>query len=856
MKNNRFILDLFIGEMRSNTNVLTSAFEKSSDCLVLENVARSLKSSAKLVGFAELSNLFEKLEALFASKMLLSKKDANAVSAVEIFQKLATFNSDEFAKNLEQFSAQINKIVAEGFSGEKSLSAKTDSSDDGDFERIEIEPSMKELFVLDVSTQVERISNTLIELENDFSSTAKLEVLMRASHSIKGAARAVGIDSIVELTHQMEDCFSAALKGKIFITEQSVDVFFLCADFILKLCAESFAKINISEKNRLVSLLRSVEQAKLTSESINEKSKSDVLLQNFEDKTDKSYVRISTENINSIMALVAENLIENRKLDDYKAELSLAKQEYDVVLNKLEESINILNSSETSSILPRLEKISSALREQVAVLRSTIDGFGEYAQKNVLLSTNLYKEVLGSRMRPFSDLAQRFPKMVRAFSKSVEKKVSFEISGASVPIDRDILEKLDAPVMHILRNACDHGIELPQERVEVGKKSSGKIVMKASHSSGMFLLSITDDGRGIDVEKVKEKILARNLVSAEILSQMQEDEIFEFLFLPSFTTKETVSEISGRGVGLDVVQTMLREVGGSVSVASEIGKGSTFTLKLPITRSVLKSLLVSINSQPYAFALSSVSRTLRIKNTEIKTDKNGRYFVSEKKRINFVDSAKVLGFGESVFTNEYLYVVVVAGRGKFWGFVVDDIPSETELAVRSLNTSLGKIPCVSAAALSPDGLPILILEIDDLLIYATRMQNQKSMPVAMLKKSEEKKKRILVVDDSPTVRATQRKILENAGFEVDTAFDGVDGWNLVRLANYDIVVSDIDMPRMTGFELTAKIRKIYKKLPIVIVSYKDRPEDAQKGKEVGANAYLTKSSFQDDTLISTIKKLL
>ena len=226
MKNNRFILDLFIGEMRSNTNVLTSAFEKSSDCLVLENVARSLKSSAKLVGFAELSNLFEKLEALFASKMLLSKKDANAVSSVEIFQKLATFNSDEFAKNLEQFSAQINKIVAEGFSGEKSLSAKTDSSDDGDFERIEIEPSMKELFVLDVSTQVERISNTLIELENDFSSTAKLEVLMRASHSIKGAARAVGIDSIVELTHQMEDCFSAALKGKIFITEQSVDVFF------------------------------------------------------------------------------------------------------------------------------------------------------------------------------------------------------------------------------------------------------------------------------------------------------------------------------------------------------------------------------------------------------------------------------------------------------------------------------------------------------------------------------------------------------------------------------------------------------------------------------------------------------
>ena len=595
MKNNRFIVDLFIGEMRSNVDALTSAFDVLADCSNLENVARSLKSSAKLVGFVELALLFEKLEFLFASKQVFDKDDSNAKLAIEIFKKLAMSNADELSKNVDAVSLQINKIVANGFVGKKSVSGNSDENEDGDFEKVEIEQSMKELFVLDVSTQVELISNTLVELENDFSSTAKLEVLMRASHSIKGAARAVGIDSIVELTHQMEDCFSAALQGKIFITEQSIDVFFSCADFILKLCAISFEKIDIRQKNRLQSLLNDVAEAKLSSKTQTDTSKPTFVSTAIQDKTDKAYVRISTANINSIMALVAENLIENRKLDAYKAELMFVKQEYDVVLNKLEESINILNSSETASILPRLEKISATLREQVAVLRATTDGFGEYARKNVQLSTRLYKEVLGSRMRPFSDLAQKFPKMVRTFSKSVLKKVSFEISGATVAIDRDILEKLDAPLMHILRNACDHGIENPEERLKNGKSQTGKIIMKASHSSGMFLLSISDDGRGIDIEKVKEKILSRNLVSSEILAQMQEDEIFEFLFLPSFTTKDVVTEFSGRGVGLDVVQTMLREVGGSVSVSSKLGQGSTFTLKLPVTRSVLKSLFVSID---------------------------------------------------------------------------------------------------------------------------------------------------------------------------------------------------------------------------------------------------------------------
>ncbi len=856
MKTDRFVLDLFLGELRSNSAIIKDALGKDVDCSILENVVRSLRSSAKLVGFVELAALFGALENFFSSKNLFSDEDKNARECVGILDELSSCSPENIEEKVEALRAKINACASSGFTGRTVQdNIRAVELDDAQFERPEIDASMKELFILEAKTQVELISNTLVELEGDFSSKSKLEALMRASHSIKGASRAVGLDSIVELTHQMENCFSAALSGKISIREKSLDVFFQCADFILDLCKNGFSRIEKSIKNSLLEELKAVEQAKVSVVS-NPVEPSPTVRENIPSKpqiSETSYVRISIDNINSIMALAAESLIENRKFDVFKDELSSIKSEFAHISNGLERLINILNSSCTDkSILTRLELASASLREQNAQVRKTLEVFSDYTRKNTLLASRLYKEVLESRMRPFSDLAQRFPKMVRSYSKSLSKKISFEIFGASTLIDRDLLERLDAPISHILRNCCDHGIESEQQRKSCGKKLSGKISMRASHSSGMFLLTISDDGRGIDVAKVKSKILERKLVPAEILAQMHEDEIFEFLFLPAFTTKDEVTEISGRGVGLDVVQTMLREVGGSVSVSSKIGKGCSFTLKLPITRSVLKSLLVNIDAQPYAFALSSVYRTVMLKRSSLQSDARGQFFLHDNKRVNFVDASRVLGFGQSRIDDENLYVVIIAGRGKFWGFGVDTIPSEAELVVRSLNTSLGKIACVSAAALSAEGMPILILDIDDILIHAGRLSvdtnhNNEAFPKNFVLDA----KKVLVVDDSPTVREVERKILENAGFKVDVAVDGVDGWNLVRLVDYDLVVSDIDMPRMTGFELTSKIRKRFPKLPIVIVSYKDRAEEKERALLAGANVYLTKSSFQDDSFIKT-----
>lgn len=879
MKNEKFMLELFLGELRSNSSAIIASMNGPADVPMLENVARSLKTSARIVGFVELVGLFNALEQLFASGRALAPDETNAKECAEILRAITKSNPDEIEKLVDSMDARISACAKAGFTG-RIAGALTDPKDHilpklspeetGNFESLpSVDASMKELFIADVSTQIDLISNTLVELGSDFNSKPKLEALMRASHSIKGASRAVGMDRIVEITHKMEDCFSAALKDKISLSDESLDVFFSCVDFLSQLCKRGFDRI---DKNLFDSLMKSLGEVESSSEAgaslhgageqqpatASRPAQDNAKNSYAPGQKELNFIRISLSNINSIMSLAAEELIENRKLEGFKEIISNMRAENARISNRLEEALNMLSSpAGEHSAMARLERIGEDLRRQDFSFGDALERFSEYSRKNVLLSSRLYGEVLESRMRPFSDLAHIFPKMVRDFSRNLSKKITVEISGAATSIDRDLLEKLESPLVHILRNACDHGIETPGEREAAGKNPAGKISIRASHSSGMFLLTVSDDGRGIAVDKVKAKILERKLVPPDILAQMQQDEIFEFLFLPAFTTKTDVTEISGRGVGLDVVQTIMREVGGSVGVSSVSGRGCTFTLKLPITRSVLKALVVNVDSQPYAFPLSSVNRTLMVHRGDIRADLRGNFFMDNKSRINIVPTSAVLGFGQGLPADDLLYIVVLSGRGRFWGFAVDGIPEESELVVRALNTSLGKIACVSAAALTSEGLPILILDIDDILIYASRYLSGAKAELSEASPHRDfSKKRVLVVDDSATVREVEKKILEKAGFYVDTAVDGVDGWNVVRLSKYDLVVSDVDMPRMSGLGLAAKIRNLYPNLPVVMVSYKDRPEDKQRGLECGANAYLTKSSFQDDSFVKTLRSLL
>ena len=862
MKNDLFMLELFSKEAREHCVVLQALCASNADSKAGINSATSLKGAGRMLGLTKYASLCEKIENFLQRNETAKKFNSSFCFAVEILSKCAECKVEEIEKYLEENSAKFDEALALDFLAEDVINLSDVSAEKNVVENNDalppIDASMKLLFLEESKNHLASISETLVELEGDFTNARKLEKLMRSSHSMKGASRVVGLTDIVVFTHEMENCFVSAQKAKIELNTNSLDILLSATDFLVGLCDTGFEAMNRARYNLLLENLKSVESGQ--SDSI--KVSSLLRTQNTSNtnaKRDDAYVRVSAKSLSSLMELSAEILIENRRIENYRESSVSIKESQEQIVRQLESAmVSIEGSQGSEAAIARLEQLRKSMRALVDLSREQAESLGEYSRRNVMLSGRLYAEVSASRMRPFSDGITMFPRLVRDLAKESGKKISLEIHGKDVPVDRDVLERLESPITHLLRNACDHAIEIPQERLRLGKYETGKIVLSAWHSSGFLMLQIKDDGAGLDEQKIRAKILERNLVSADILEKMSADEVYEFLFLPNFTTKENVTELSGRGVGLDVVQTMLREVGGSISVSSQRGVGAEFTMKLPITRSVIKSLTVLIGREPYALPLGRIYRTLKLSPSEIFSIDGVRMFEFEGRNVRLFSTYEILGLGrvQQHISNE-IYVVVLSNKTNVFGFEVDELPNESELVVRPLHECLGKIPCVSATSLNEDGLPVLILDADDLIVYAEKFTERGLASIGeVLNETQKTKKSVLVVDDSATVRETQRKILESEGFEVDTAVDGMDGWNSFRLSRYDIIVSDVDMPRMTGFELVEKIRSVDSKIPIVIVSYKDRTEDRARGIVAGANAYLTKSSFQDDSFLMTIRSLL
>jgi two-component system sensor histidine kinase and response regulator WspE len=475
----------------------------------------------------------------------------------------------------------------------------------------------------------------------------------------------------------------------------------------------------------------------------------------------------------------------------------------------------------------------------------------------------LYEAALACRMRPFKDGVRAFPRVVRDLSRLLGKLVRLEIRGEATQVDRDILARLEAPLSHLLRNALDHGIEPPPERAAEGKSEEGVITLEARHSAGTLLVSVIDDGRGISLEQLRESIIRRSLAPAETAQRLSESELLEFLFLPGFTLKDAVTEISGRGVGLDAVQDMLKQVRGNVRVTTTEGKGTRFQLQLPLTLSVERTLLVEIGDEPYALPLAQVGRAMCIPRTRIEYLEGRPHFFEDGRCISLVDAALLLGDSTTPYGEETSVLVLGSGE-RSCALVVDRFIGEQELVVQPLDRRLGKVQDVSAAAVMEDGGPVLILDVEDLMRSAEKLVREGARVAAgggeeaASGAGKKSRRRVLVVDDSLTVRELERKVLSSAGYEVDVATNGVDGWNAVRAGKFDLVVTDIDMPRMDGIEFVGLIRKDphLKSLPVMIVSYKDRPEDRRRGLEAGADHYLAKASFHDDALIGAVRELL
>jgi two-component system sensor histidine kinase and response regulator WspE len=764
--------------------------------------------------------------------------------------------------------------------------------------------SMHELFRVEVENQTQVLTSALLELERNGPSAAQLETLMRSAHSLKGAARIINLQLLVGLAHSMEDLFVAAQKGNLRLARPETEALLRGVDLFVKVskCPEGDptgweAQHNhevcafLNELAQLMQaaiqssppasgfpqLIRAVDQNPSASETdavvraehpagkfrgkVRPEGPHEVFAQARGPEPER-VVRLSAENLNRLLALAGESLVESRWLRPFADSLQRLKRQQADLSQKLQSLRLVLDQENlTEQVEGQLHESFAALTDSQQFLSRRMEELDAFDRRSAHLSHRLYLEVLRTRMRPFNEGTRRFPRMVRDLAKSLGKNIGLEILGDQTQVDRDILERLETPIAHLLRNAVDHGCETPPKRAEMGKPPESMIRLEARHSAGMLMISVSDDGAGVDLEQLRSAIVGKRLAASDIAEKLSESELLEFLFLPGFTMKDRVTELSGRGVGLDIVQNMVKSVRGSVRINTQAGRGLKIQLHLPLTLSVLRALLVEIGGEPYAIPLTQIVRTLKIPRDQIESLEGRHHFNDGTHQVSLLTAHQVLECGSPAPFQSEIPVIVLGDRNDRYGLVVDRFLGERELVVQPLDPRLGKIKDISAAALMEDGSPVLIVDVDDLLRSIESFISHglpADIRASQLPFTAKKPKRILAVDDSLTVRELERKLLTNRGYVTDVAVDGMDGWNAVRTGNYDLVLTDVDMPRMDGIELASLIKRDpkLKATPVMIISYKDHEADRMRGLEAGADYYLTKGSFQNETLLQAVVDLI
>ena len=770
-----------------------------------------------------------------------------------------------------------------------------------------------DLFREEVRTHSQVLADGLVAVEQG-AAPERLAAMMRAAHSIKGAARVVNVQPAVELAHAMEDCFVHAQKGELALTSGMVDVLLAGVDMLQQVAGAAGAGLAAwleGRRGELAGLVQrlggltrgqesetspsppaptprttaaSTAEAPVGAAVAPSAAPSDLTgsagsrapspapqaagstettaAESAPGPADEGVVRVTARSLTRLAGLAGESLVEARWLQPFSKSLLQLKQLHTQLtgtLESLEEAVRSQAAQQRhADLLGDARQRVAACRE---LLAECLAEFDRRMRNTDDLSTRLYREVISSRMRPFRDGVQGLPRLVRDLARQLGKKVQLEILGESTEVDRDILEKLDAPLNHLVRNAIDHGLETPGERQAAGKPEVCRVRIEAAHSAGLLSITVSDDGRGIDLEKLRSKVVDRGHTSAEVAHKLTDAELLDFLFLPGFSTASLVTEISGRGVGLDVVHTMVQSVSGHIQIHTGPGRGTSFQVQLPVTLSVLRAVIVEIAGEPYAFPHNRIDRLLRISRQELRSLENRQYIEVDGQNLGIVIARQVLQLEGAEPAGEDVFVVLLGERAARYGLVVDSYVGEQDLVVRPMDRRLGKVPNLHAAAILDDGSPVLIVDPDDLrrsiekLLQGSRLQRA---GVFAGREEGRLRKRVLVIDDSITVREVERQLLANQGYLVEVAVDGMEGWNLVREGRFDLVISDIDMPRLDGLELVRRIKADARlhSLPVVIVSYKDREEDRLRGLEAGANHYLAKSSFHDDTLIQAVQELI
>lgn len=715
-----------------------------------------------------------------------------------------------------------------------------------------------ETFRQEAKEHIENLSNGLLELEksSDNSSKSLIETLFREAHSFKGASRAVNISEIEELCKAMEDIFSHYKESEQKIPNSLIEIM-LEGNDILDLLSKSdeikrrelkpkvqeviealhkepSEKKSVVEKESIVEKASEETKAKVTEEVVQKESRKSENSQVSQEKVEtKETIRIPIKKLNAIMQQSEEMLFAKIISKHHVDDLLIIAEEV-AELNK-----SLQNSKDsTHEILKKLTVTESHLN------RSIKQAQADRREVNLMVD-RLINEMKEALMLPFSTIFSTLPKIVHDMAKSVDKDISVNILGGEIEVDRRILEQMHDPIVHLLRNSIDHGIQ-----------ESGLITLTLTQiSASKIELSIRDNGSGIDVDKIAQNAVKRGIIDQEGVDALDEESLLRLIFYSGISTAKVVTDLSGRGLGLAIVLEKTEQLGGKVDVYNMKEGGSEFKIVLPITMATFRGVVTSILNQKFIFSSEYIVRVMNIDRKSIKSIEGKEMLLIEQTPVPFYRLNTILEFPPSEDESSSVSVVVVTSGNEMLAIGVDAVEYEDEIMIKSLGKQLVRVKNIAGASLLASDVTALILNISDIFKSIGTTLNKATTPK---KEMSKKKSKILVVDDSPTTRALLENILEMVGYEVTTAVDGFEAYEKIKKESFDLVVSDVDMPKMNGFELTESIRSDTKmaETPIILVTSLESNEDRERGMHAGANAYIVKSAFDQNNLIENIQLLI
>ncbi len=771
-------------------------------------------------------------------------------------------------------------------------------------------------FLIESFELIEQLDQDLVELESNPEDLELLNRIFRVAHTVKGASSFLNFDVLTHLTHHMENILNMARHGDIVITPDIMDVILESIDLMKAIlenirdngndqgidvaaCVVRLDKVAGGDGNiehpEVVTEETKEEQVSVEEESqeedddidLSELSEEDIeaeierLLKErqAEDKAKREAKIAAGEAVPEVPEIVDETAAPKKEVKKEKPKpaapaataspkskqqstekraSTTVEQTIRVDVKRLDHLMNLIGELVLGK--NRLMKINEDVEERYEG-EEFLEELNQVVSIVSLVTTDLQIAVMKTRMLPIGKVFNKFPRMIRDLSRELNKQIELEIGGEETELDKSIVEEIGDPLVHIIRNSCDHGIETPDVRKAAGKPEVGTIQLKAYNEGNHIVIQITDDGKGLDIDVLKSKSLEKGVIYEKEADSMSDKEAFALIFRPGLSTAATVTNVSGRGVGMDVVKTNIEKLNGIIDIESEVGVGTTINLKIPLTLAIIQALLVGVQEEYYAIPLASVLETVRITKDEIYTVENRSVMRLREEVLSLVHIGDIFEV-ERVFDGaEHAYVVVLGLAESKIGLIVDSLVGQEEIVIKSLGEYLKGIEGIAGATIRGDGGVTLIVDVAALMQMAksvkSSINSESSVSASVKEKTQPSDYCVMTVDDSKTDRTIMRTSLAPLGITLVEATDGVEALNILKSGehNFDAMLIDIEMPRMDGYSLAAEIKKYnkYKHLPLIAVTSRASKSDRMRGVEVGMVEYITKP-YSQDYLLNVVKR--